>query len=135
LELPALDGGTIELRRYAGRPVILHVFAVWDPASQHDVELLQELWNKRNRDVHIIGLALDEGGYDLVGPWRKALGARYLLGLATDAIRAGQSQLGHIRQVPQTYVLDCRLRVVEHLVGPLTQDRLTRAFASASSRC
>jgi hypothetical protein len=135
LEMPALDGGTIQLNRYAGRPVVLHVFAVWDIGSQGDVELLQELWEKRNQEIHIIGLALDEGGYELVSPWRKALGARYLVGLATDDIRQGRSSLGKIKQVPQTLILDCRLRLHRRIVGPLTREELTAAVASASSQC
>lgn len=135
LEFPALDGGTIELARYTGRPVVLHVFAAWDPNSQADIELLEEVFEKDSTRVHVIGLALDPGGFDIVAPFRKALGARYLIGLATDEIRAGQTPLGNVKQVPTTFVLDCRGRKMGQLSGRLRREELDRAVASALARC
>lgn len=122
LALPAVDGGTVDLARYRGKPVLLHVFTTWDTSATGDVDQLVALHEARGQDLTIIGIALDRDGHRLVNPWRRALGVRYLVALATDAVRAGASALGPLTQVPATFVLDARGRVLRRIDRPLAPD-------------
>ena len=72
----------------------------------------------------MIGLALDEEGYQLVAPWRAASQVRYQVALASDAVRAGQSPLGPIAVVPTTIVLDRAGRPVARVERQLAAGEL-----------
>jgi peroxiredoxin len=130
LAWPALDGGTIALADFRGQVVVLHAFATWSLAAQLEVEALGAA--DLRDDVVVIGVALDPEGYVLVSPWRKGSGVRYLIALTDEATRAGGSALGRIREVPTTFVLDRRGRVVERLDHQLSPAELDAAIARAA---
>ena len=119
LALPALDGGTVELSRYRGKPVVLHLFATWEATATADVDQLVELHHAHGDDITIVGIALDPDGHRLVAPWRRALSVPYLVALASQRVRSGTSALGAIDTVPTTIVLDDRGRVLRRIERPL----------------
>lgn len=130
LVLPALDGGTINVARYRGRVVVLHFFATWDTVSNMDVDQLRA----DAGDAEVIGVALDVDGRVLVAPWRDAMGVRYLIGLATPAVRAGQTVLGRIDKVPTTIVLDRRGVEIARVERGLAPGELSKLIARARGR-
>lgn len=125
LTLPALHGGDIDLGRYRGKPVVLHLFTTWSLAAQLDVPQLTEV-ARANDDVEVVGIALDPDGYDLVAPWARETGVPYLVTLATDPIRGGTSPLGPIGEVPTTIILDPSGRIAHTLERPLQPGELQR---------
>lgn len=129
LTLPALDGGTIDLAAYRGEVILLHAFATWSPAALHDARVLADVAAAHPDDVRVIAIAMDTAGYRMVSAWRNAADVRYLIGLATDAIRGGQTALGDIRQIPITFVIDRRGRIVERLDGAIDPEALNTAVA------
>jgi peroxiredoxin len=131
LSLPALDGGTISLQSYRGRPVVLHFFTSWDGGAQHDVAQLIELYRSRGDEIEIIGIALDPAGRTMVAPWRDALGVPYLVGLVTDDLRAGRTALGRITAVPTTILLDERGAEVARVVRELAPGELAQLLNRA----
>lgn len=126
LVLPAVDGGELDLGAYRGKLVVLHMFTTWSLNATSDVPQLIDA--DRNDDVVVIGVALDEGGYDLVAPWRNALEVRYLIGLADDRLRAGDSPLGRVAEVPITIVLDRQGRIARRFDRPLAEGELPRVI-------
>jgi hypothetical protein len=104
LTVTALDGGDLDIARYRGQVVVLHVFTTWSLAAQADTGSLDPLVDRDG--VVVVGIALDAEGYLLVAPWRTASKVRYQVALASAAIRDGQSALGAIAVVPTTIVLD-----------------------------
>ncbi len=119
LQLSLLDGGELNLSRYRGQFVVLHLFTTWSIASQQDVERLKKLAALPNAPA-IVGIALDLDGYRLVSPWRNAMDIRYTVTLADEDIQNGRSVLGRIKQVPTTIVLDRTGRRTRTFVGPLS---------------
>ena len=126
LRLPALDGGTIDTRRYTGRVVVLHLFESAAPAASFDVEQLEALRRGEPERVVVIGVALDPGGYRLVAAWRRAVNAGYLIALGGEALRTGKGPLGPIATVPSTVVLDRRGAVAHRIERPLADGELAR---------
>lgn len=125
LTLPALHGGEIDLGRYRGAPVVLHLFTTWSLAAQLDVPQLTEVARSGDQ-VEVVGIALDPDGYDLVAPWARETGVPYLVTLATDPIRGGTSPLGPIGEVPTTILLDPSGRIAHKLERPLEPGELQR---------
>ena len=134
LGFEALDGGSIDLRRYRGRPVVLHLFTTWSLASQRDVAQLIDASTRHRDKLVVIGIALDPDGYRLVAPWRQANAVPYLIGLGSPQLVAGKSALGRIAQVPTTVILDRRGAISARVEGPLAEGQLARLLADLASR-
>jgi hypothetical protein len=132
LVLPALDGGDIDLAEHRGAIVVLHAFTTWSMGATGDVEQLRDAHQPRG-DVRVIGIALDLEGFPVVSPWRTALDVGYLIALADDPFRAGNSPLGKIASVPTTIVLDRRGHVVRWIDRPLRPGELARLIAEVLS--
>lgn len=134
LSLPALHGGTVDLGKYRGRPVVLHLFTTWSLVAQLDVPQLAEVSRELNDRVEVIGVALDPDGYDLVAPWARETQVPYLVTLATDAIQRGNSPLGRIGEVPTTIILDRAGRIAHRLERPLQPGELQRLLRGLVSQ-
>ncbi len=132
LALPAVDGGEIALASYRGKVVVLHVFTTWSLAAQVEVEALAAA--DLAEDVVVIGVALDPEGRMLVAPWRSGAGAPYLIALADEATRAGQSPLGALPAIPITIVLDHEGRIAARADRQLTADELGALIDAARAR-
>jgi hypothetical protein len=122
MTVSALDGGELDLARHRGDVVVLHLFTTWSLAAQADVVALDRMVDRTG--VVVIGLALDEEGYQLVAPWRTASQVRYQVALASDAVRAGSSPLGPIAVIPTTIVLDRAGRPVARVERQLATGEL-----------
>lgn len=130
LSWPALDGGTIDVTRFRGQIVVLHVFTTWSLAAQLELDALGAA--DARPDVVVIGLALDAEGYLMVAPWRRGSRTEYLIALADDATRAGATALGRVREVPTTVILDRRGRLAQRLEHQLAPAELDAAIARAA---
>jgi hypothetical protein len=131
LTLPALDGGDVDVTRYRGQVVVLHVFTTASLAAAADVDQLEAAWTAKRAVV--IGVALDLDGRPLVAPWRAGSSVTYLVALADDAVRAGKSPLGAIDAVPITIVLDRRGRPVARIDRQLATGELDAVIAGAAA--
>ncbi len=130
LVLPALDGGDVDVARYRGQVVVLHVFTTGSLAAAADVEQLEAAHEAKR--AFVIGIALDLDGRALVAPWRDGSRVTYLVALADDRVRAGSSALGKIAEVPLTIVLDRAGRPVARVPRQLADGELDALIASAS---
>lgn len=131
LTLPALDGGDLDLARYRGQIVVLHLFSTGSLAAAADVAQLDRI-----HDAHravVIGVALDLDGRPLVAPWRTGTSARYLIALATDLVRANSTDLGDVSTVPITIVLDRAGRQIARIERTLADDELDAVVARAAA--
>ena len=132
LTLPAVDGGEVSLASHRGKIVVLHVFTTWSLAAQAEVEALGAA--DAADDVVVIGIALDAEGRLLVAPWRNGADVRYLVTVADEPTRAGQSPLGPLPAVPITIVLDRAGRIAARADRQLTAAELDAMIATARAR-
>lgn len=123
LTLESVDGGIVNIADYQGRVVVLHAFASFATTSHTDVEQLSALYEQRPRDVEVIGISFDQDR-KFIRPWRHAVGAAYVVVLASDEVRMGHTALGKISEVPVTIVLDRRGRVARTIARPLRPGEL-----------
>jgi peroxiredoxin len=124
LRLSALDGGEIDLARYRGQVVVLHLFDTDSAAAALDAEQLETLAEREPKRVIVVGICLDPEGYKMAAAWRRAVGARYLIALADGALIDGRSPLGKVRLVPTTLLLDRGGSVAHRIERPLQPGEL-----------
>ena len=129
MTLPAVDGGDIDLARYRGRVVVLHLFDTDTASASLDVEELSGLTARRPEQAIVVGICLDREGTTMARAWRRALGVRYLVALGDDALRQGRSPLGRFRVVPSTFVLDRAGVLVRRIERPLQRGEIEAVVA------
>jgi peroxiredoxin len=124
MRLTAMDGGEIDLVRYRGRVVVLHLFDTDSAAAQLDAEQLTALARREHKRVAVIGICLDAEGYPMAAAWRRALGVRYLIALGGRELVDGGSPLGRLRIVPTTVIVDQSGYVVRRIERQLRPGEL-----------
>jgi len=124
MRMTAMDGGEIDLLRYRGRVVVLHLFDTDSAAAQLDAEQLTALARREQKRVKVIGICLDAEGYPMAAAWRRALGVGYLIALGDRDLVVGHSPLGKLHVVPTTVLLDRNGYVVHRIERQLRPGEL-----------
>jgi len=110
-----LDGKTLRLAEFKGRPVVLDFWATWcQPcrASMPHLNSLHEKYGKRG--LTVLGLSVDDGGPIRVRRFADHLGVKFRLAMADERVL---DQYGPIRSIPTTFFIDRRGQVVRRVVG------------------
>jgi thiol-disulfide isomerase/thioredoxin len=55
-----IDGQKISLQQFKGKPVLVHYWATWCEPCKVDIARIRELQEKYQRDIVVVGIALDE---------------------------------------------------------------------------
>jgi cytochrome c biogenesis protein CcmG, thiol:disulfide interchange protein DsbE len=117
IALPQLDGsGRIDTAAYRGRPVVINFWASWCLPCRDESPLLEAAWRRyRGRGVVVLGIDtrdfIDDGR-----SFVEQFGLTYPHGYDGPGKLADQYGLTGF---PETFVIDRRGRIVEHLVGPV----------------
>jgi cytochrome c biogenesis protein CcmG/thiol:disulfide interchange protein DsbE len=130
--LRRLDGtGRVSLASLRGRPVVLNFWASWCNPCKGEARVLQRDWTRyRGRGVVFLGVDY----HDLAPDARRFVNAHSLtFTMLEDGSGSVTSRYG-ISQVPETYVLNRRGRVVAHLAGPITDPSFAGEFRTALAR-
>lgn len=132
--LPGLDGRTgsaVRLADLRGRVVVVNFWASWCAECRTEQAALNRTW-ERYRDAGVVMVGIDF--QDATGDARQyaaAAGASYPMVLDGDSSTA----LAYgVRGVPETFVVDPRGRVVDRVIGPVDESRLSERISALLSR-
>lgn len=112
------SGEPVELRAYRGRVVLLNLFATWCGPCRDDLASIQKLHGEFGDDgLSVVAVSLDEKSAEadlsaLMGD----------LGLTFDVFYPrgeGAAQRYKTEELPQTYVIDRRGKIVRQMSGPV----------------
>jgi cytochrome c biogenesis protein CcmG, thiol:disulfide interchange protein DsbE len=131
--LHRLDGpGNVSLDSFRGKPVVLNFWASWCEPCKSEAAVLERDWTSyRSRGVVFLGVDF----HDLASDARRFVGAHALtFPMLEDG--SGNVTTGSygVQQVPETYVLNRRGRIVAHLAGPITDPAFAREFRTAIAK-
>jgi thiol-disulfide isomerase/thioredoxin len=122
-------GHTVSLAQYAGHPVVINFFASWCPPCKQETPLVASFYKHMDGKVVVIGIdAQDKAGNAL--KFMHAAGVAYPVGFEpSPSVADSYGVIG----IPQTFFLNARHRIVEHVYGAVTLKELTQGVALMDS--
>jgi thiol-disulfide isomerase/thioredoxin len=118
-ELKTIDGRTIKLSDYAGKVVIVNLWATWCGPCRIEIPHLIEIANEYKGRVELIGLTNEDPVADAekVRNFMRDQNINYTIGWASQEFALGLMQ-GQIRNsIPQSFVITRDGRVIKRFVG------------------
>ena len=129
LALPALDGSTVSLAAFQGRPVVVNLWATWCPPCRREMPVLQQA-QAEHANVHFVFLNQGESAARVQA--YLATQALPLRNVLLDAQGAMGVQRGH-RALPTTLFFDAQGRFVSARVGELSRASLADRISQLSA--
>ena len=119
----------ISLSDYAGKPVIVNFFASWCEPCQQETPLLAS-WYKRQHG-HVVLLGLDENDTTAAAlKFANAKGVSYPIGFDPQVTVA---LAYNVDGLPQTFFLNAQHRIVDHVLGAVTEAELAKGLGLMNS--
>jgi peroxiredoxin len=122
-ELQALDGSTVRLSDFQGKPVLLTFGATWCPDCRAETPLLEEL-HQKNSDLVILSVDGKEAA-DVVQGYVEESGITYLVLLDRDG---SVNQRYEVFAIPTVMFIDgdgiIRAKIIEKVTRDVLQDKL-----------
>lgn len=115
------EGRELTLADFAGRYVLLNLWATWCPPCVHEMPSLDRLQAQLGGPTfEVIALSIDREGMELVAPFYEAHGLEHL-GVYLDPPSAGPRAL-QARGLPTTFLFDPQGREIGRFAGPADWD-------------
>lgn len=124
---PDLEGISVPLSRYAGRPLIVNFWATWCAPCVKEMPDLDEL-SKKYPDMHFVGLAIDTVAN--VERFLKKVQVSYPLLVAGHGGIETMKALGNSKGgLPYTVIFDADSRIVRDILGQVDPSDLDASLA------
>jgi cytochrome c biogenesis protein CcmG/thiol:disulfide interchange protein DsbE len=117
-------GQHITLSQYQGKPLIVNFWASWCEPCQQETPLLASWYTRQHGHVIIVGLDENDTASSAL-QFAKAKGVRYPIG--ADPHLAAANAYGVVA-LPQTFFLNAQHRIVDHVLGAVTQAELDKGL-------
>ncbi len=114
-ELTDADGRKVKLSDYKGKVVLLNFWATWCGPCKLEIPWFAD-FEKRYKDqgFAVLGVSMDEDGWDAVKPYIEAKQVNYRVVVGTDAI--GQLY-GGVEALPTTFMIDREGKIAATHIG------------------
>ncbi len=115
-------GRPVSLSQYQGRPLIVNFWASWCRPCQQETPLLASFYKANGGRLAIVGVDSNDRAAKAIA-FVAAKGVSYPIGVD---LKLSLADAYSVEAFPQTFFLDSRHRVVDHVFGPLTQATLDK---------
>ncbi|HXX64736.1 MAG TPA: TlpA disulfide reductase family protein [Bacteroidota bacterium] len=127
--LPTATGGTIELAKLHGKVVVVNFWATWCGPCRSEIPGMQEVYEKyKSKGLEIIGVSLDQKGWDVINPFVKRMNISYPVVLGNNQVA---ESYGHIDAIPATFIVGKKGEVLQHHVGYMSKEEFEQAVKAA----
>lgn len=121
-ELPTGSGEPFRLSEHRGEVVVLNVWATWCPPCRHEIPDFIELQDELgDRGLTVVGVSLDEDGWDAVRPFAEEIGITYPIAVDDGTV---EGLYGPTVSLPTTFVIDRDGNVAHYIPGMILRDDL-----------
>ncbi len=109
------DGKTVRLSDYRGKVVLLDFFATWCGPCKVEIPWFMQFERKhKDKGFSVIGVSMDDEGWDVVKPFLAQLGVNYRVVIGSDATAQA---FGGVDALPTTFLIDREGRIAATHVG------------------
>jgi cytochrome c biogenesis protein CcmG/thiol:disulfide interchange protein DsbE len=115
------DGRTVQLSDYRGKVVLLNFWATWCDPCRVEIPWFVDFERQYKRDgLAIVGVSMDEDGWQAVKPFVSQLGINYRILLGNDSVA---ELYGGVDSLPTTFIIDRSGRIAAVHVGLVSKSR------------
>ena len=109
------NGKTVHLEDYKGKVVLLDFFATWCGPCKIEIPWFMEMERKnKDRGFAVLGVSMDDEGWDIVKPFLTDLGVNYRVVIGNDST----AQLyGGVDALPTTFLIDRNGKIASVHIG------------------
>ena len=123
--LQSQDGKTIELKKLAGKAVVVNFWATWCGPCRAEIPGMVKVYEKyKGKGLEIVGISLDRGGWDDVKPYLAKNKISYPIVVAGQELT---DAYGGIRSIPTSFFVDRKGNIVSKHVGALSEEAFEKA--------
>lgn len=134
ITLPDVDGVPVDFARFAGRPLLINVWASWCGPCVEEMPMLAAFASAQPADgVQVVGLAIDtpEGVRDFL----QRVPVRYPIVVEQPAPDDASVRLGNTQGLlPYTVLVGADGNIVKQKLGPFAEGELERWLDQAKKR-
>ena len=124
-QLTTVDGSTVDLVGFRGKPLVLNFFASWCDPCRAEMPLINELAARSARDGYsVLGIAVEDGRAAVLQYLREA---RITFPVALDSSSAVKRAY-RIFGPPATFFIDAQGTIRDAVLGPLSLERARLAM-------
>ncbi len=118
-DVQLLDGRTVPASHWAGKPVVVEVWASWCPFCTLQNPRLQKLYDAaRGTPLQVLTISIDKHPQEAAA-YMKSRGYTFPAAMDSDALKRA---IGPRKGLPELYVIDARGKVVQKEVGEMLED-------------
>ncbi len=109
------DGKTVHLSDYKGKVVLLDFWATWCPPCKIEIPWLIDLERKdKDRGFEVLGVSMDDEGWDVVKPFMREVGVNYRVLIGNDSTA---EMYGNVESLPETFLIDRESKIAAIHIG------------------
>ena len=128
--LETLDGGTVSLSDFRGKPVVLNFWASWCTPCRQEFPLLRDTLAARPGDFALVGVNTQDFVETDGRKFAEKQHADWPNGFdATEGVRRGYGVTG----LPETFFIDAKGIIRSHVIRGLTQSVLDQELAKVTT--
>ena len=125
--LKLLDGSSIGLATFRGKPLIMNFFASWCDPCREEMPLINELAGKAGNRFVILGIAVEDSRSAVT---QYAQEARLVFPIALD-LNSTVKRAYRIFGPPATFFIDDQGTIRDVVIGPITLERAREGLKKA----
>ena len=123
-QLESVDGETISLNQFQGKPVLVNFWAVWCGPCQEEMPIIQDRFRQHNPDLVVLAVEEGESRTDLLKYLEESEVTFFVL-MGTDSV----AQRYGIYAYPTSYFIDANGIIRSIVVGSMSQSDLDAELA------
>ena len=114
------DGKTLSLRDFAGKLVLVNLWATWCAPCQHEMPSLERLQTRLGDKITILAISEDRGGSKAVAPFIAKLGLKVVKTYLDPESAVGRAF--KVDGLPTSFLIDRQGRVLGRVEGEAEWD-------------